>query len=231
MSPEPEIVSLVPAARLALTLTTLVFVLVSLRALGRARLAETACLALGAPALVLSFLPLSSLALLALPVGVFVGVGLAIASLAHAPTRAAFDALDDGTIRTLLGYRATFGAFLIAGAALGSFPPMFAWTAGLGDLLVAWLAHAAPSSLARGGGRVGRLLVHGVGVLDLIEVIVLAMLVVRPWLFARFEADPSFAGPPLLLPWLGVPLMLALNVHGLRRAVAELRTASVVAAE
>lgn len=223
-----DIGSLVSPTRLALTITCVVFALATVRAL-RGRDAEERSrhapamrpllgwLALaGLPALVLGAPSLVSVALALLPLGVAAGLLAAILGLAHAPTRRAFDALDDGQVRTLLGYRAIFGAFLFAGAALGLLPPVFAWTAGLGDLVVGWLAHAAPGSLGRNGSRGWRLLVHGVGLLDLVEVVILAMAVVRPWVI-----EQGSLGPPMVLPWIGVPLMLALNLHGLRRAIAD----------
>lgn len=225
---DADLASLVAPARLALTLTCLVFAFATVRALRgrdadeRARHAPAVpplvgwLALLGLPALVLSVPALVLVARALLPIGVGVGLLAASLGLLHAPTRRAFDALDDGQLRTLLGYRAIFGAFLFAGAGLELFPPIFAWTAGLGDLLVAWLAHSAPGSLARGGSRGWRLLVHGWGLLDLVEVVVVAMTVVRPWL-----AEHGSLGPPTVLPWIGVPLMLALNLHGLRRAIAD----------
>ena len=223
-----DIGSLVSPTRLALAITCVVFAFACMRALRGRDADEHAShrpalrplvfwlVALGLPALALSIVPFSAVTLLLLPIGVFLGLFAMILGLFHAPTRRAFDALDDGQIRTLLSYRAIFGAFLFAGAALELFPPVFALTAGLGDLLGAWLAHVAPGSLGRGGSRGWRLLVHGVGLLDLIEVVVMAMTVVRPWL-----AEHGSVGPPMILPWIGVPLMLALNLHGLRRAIAD----------
>jgi hypothetical protein len=223
-----DIDSLIAPARIAIALSTLTLVLETARGLRGAEgrdpagwrlLALAGAIAL--PATALSLAPIGPLVVTLLPLGVFLGLGLALASHFHAPTRDAFDALSDGQVRTLLGYRAIFGAFLFAGAALELLPPSFAWTAGLGDLVVAWLAHAATGPLGRGGSRGWRLVVHGVGLLDLVQVVVLAMTVVRPWLAAHAEAGAPVLGPPLVLPWIGVPLMLALNLHGLRRAIAD----------
>lgn len=223
-----DIDSLVGPTRSALAITCVVFAIACARSL-RGRDAEERAghapalralgvwlLALGLPALVLGLATFTPLALTLLPIGVGVGLVAMVAGLFHAPMRRAFDALDDGQVRTLLGYRAIFGAFLFAGAALGLLPPVFAWTAGLGDLVVGWLAHAVPGSLGRDGSRGWRLLVHGVGLLDLVEVVILAMAVVRPWVI-----EQGSLGPPMVLPWIGVPLMLALNLHGLRRAIAD----------
>lgn len=223
MEHEPDLTSLVTPARVAVALCVLTLVALNVRALHRARPDAArplllACVLVGVPATALSIQPMGPLALTLLPIGVFVGLGLAVASVFHAPTREAFESLDDGNVRSLLGYRATFGAFLFAGAALELFPPSFAWTAGLGDLLVGWLAHVATGSLGRGGSRGWRLLVHGVGLVDLVQVVVLAMTIVRPWLAHRAELGELVLGPPLVLPWIGVPLMLAINLHGLRSA-------------
>ena len=229
MDHEPALASLVAPARIAVGLTVLTLVLITVHGLRRARpdgarALSWACVVVGVPATALSMTPFSTFTLLLLPLGVFLGLGLAIGSLFHAPTREAFESLDDGAVRTLLGYRATFGAFLFAGAALDLFPPSFAWTAGLGDLAVGWLAHVAPGSIGRQGARGWRLLVHGVGLVDLLQVVFLAMTVVRPWLVARAELGEVVLGPPLLLPWVGVPLMLAINLHGLRSAWRERST-------
>lgn len=220
---EPSLVSLVTPARIAVALSVLTLVALTIRALHRtrpegARALLVVCVVLGVPATALSIQPMGPLALTLLPIGVFAGLGLAVASMFHPPTREAFESIDDGSVRALLGYRATFGAFLFAGAALELFPPSFAWTAGLGDLVVGWLAHVATGSLGRGGSRGWRLLVHGVGFVDLLQVVFLAMTVVRPWLAHHAEVGEPVLGPPLVLPWIGVPLMFAINLHGLRSA-------------
>jgi hypothetical protein len=212
--------SLSLAARASVTLTTLALVVVMHRALFRHSSAAAA--RGGAVALAIAFAiaatfshapPLVTTLGHALPIGLALGIGAAIASLFFAPARRALDALDDGDVRALLSFRAIFGAFLFALAALGRFPISFALSAGLGDLAVGWLALAVPVRLDARGPRWARLLVHGVGLADMTTVVYLAVTVVRPWSIAHDNATTS-----VTLPWLAVPLMFALNAHGVRRA-------------
>src|SRR5207237_4070194 len=93
------------------------------------------------------------------------------------------------------------------------FPFRFALTAGLGDLAVTWIAFAVPASLSASGPRWARLLVHGVGMADMLMVLYLALTVVRPFSLAHGNSVTT-----MTLPWLAVPLMFALNAHGLRKA-------------
>jgi hypothetical protein len=149
------------------------------------------------------------------PIGLVLGLGLAAMSLVVPTLRGAFDRLRDGDVRMLVGTRAAFGSMLLGFGALGTLPESFALSAGLGDLLVAALAIGAPGSLDRSGSRVVRAVVHGIGLADMTLVIAEAMLVVRPW---------SLAHPGLMtsmtLPWLAVPLMVAIDGHGLRKVFA-----------
>jgi len=73
-------------------------------------------------------------------------------------------------------------------------------------------------SLSDAQNRPWRWLVHGWGALDLIDVAVLGTLVVRPWLI-----EQQSLGPSMLLPWMAVPLLFALNLHGLRSLTVEKR--------
>ena len=130
----------------------------------------------------------------------------------------AFDGLSDLRVRNLMAYRAIFGAFLFAGAGLGLLPPLFAFVAGGGDLLAGWLAAIAPQLVARGGSRTWSWIVHGWGALDLVDVAVMGTFIVQPWIVRTRSLGPS-----LLLPWLAVPLLFALNLHGLRRNFADWR--------
>ena len=100
----------------------------------------------------------------------------------------------------------------MGGAALGLFPTIFAMTAGLGDLLAGWLPVVAKGQLNGPKNKTWRAIVHGWGVLDLLDVAVLGTFVVQPWL-----VENNSPGPSLLLPWMAVPLLLALNLHGLRK--------------
>lgn len=169
-------------------------------------------LALG---LAFTFIPaLLPLELRIFPVGLAVGLTLAAASLFAPRVRDAFDQLSDGDVRLLVGARAGFGALLIALAATSTIPATFARTAGVGDIVVGALAIAAPGTLDRSGSPVWRGIVHGVGIADLLQVVFLAVTVVRPFLLAKGEAPITMA-----LPWLVVPLMVAVDLHGIRKAL------------
>ena len=153
-----------------------------------------------------------------LPHGVAVGFVLAISSLSWKPAQEAFDRLSDDDVRFLMSFRMVFGAFLYAGAGIGLFPLVFALTAGTGDLLAGWLALVAPGRLDSGGPAPWRWVVHGWGTIDLVDVAILGTFVVRPWLL-----EHGSPGPSLMLPWVAVPLLFALNLHGLRQIVADRR--------
>ncbi len=227
-----DVTDLAVPVRWTITITAVVCAVTALRALsGRTadaradaapfiRRASVWAVVAGGAAFALSHTPLLHLGAAVLPLGAVVGIGLAGASLFYGPARRAFDRLEDSDVRALSSYRAIFGAFLFAGAALGLFPPIFALLAGTGDLVAGWLAAAAPRSLAAGGSRAARWVVHGWGVLDLLDVFALIVLVVRPWL-----VETGSPGPSLLLPWLAVPVLFALNIHGLRRTIEEVRGA------
>lgn len=151
------------------------------------------------------------------PAIALVGLAVGIAGGLNPAVRARFDALTDGQWRTLMSLRAVFGALLLASGAAGLMPAAFALPAGLGDLLVGALALAVPGNLAAKGHRGARLLVFGVGIADFVQVIALQVLVLVPWLVASRSEGIS-----LVLPWVVVPSMVALNLHGLRSVLAEL---------
>lgn len=141
-----------------------------------------------------------------LPFGVALGFVLAIWSVFWQPAITTFDNLSDSDIQLLMSFRAIFGAFLYAGAGMSLFPPLFAIVAGTGDLIAGWIAIISKNT------RAWRWVMHGWGALDLVDVAVLGTFVVRPWLM-----ETGSLGPSLLLPWLAVPLLFALNLHGLRK--------------
>lgn len=147
-----------------------------------------------------------------LPIGVAIGFIFAVLSLWWKPACEAFDALEDSDIQLIMSFRTIFGAFLFAGAALSLFPPIFAVTAGLGDLLAGWLAFISPRSLNDGSDKKWRWIVHGWGAIDLVDVAILGTFVVRPWLI-----ENRSPGPPMTLPWICVPLLFALNLHAIRK--------------
>lgn len=212
--------------RLSLSLTVLAFVwrargaLVRAGVPGVARPVTVISALLFAVAALFAHTPLAALTSRVFPVGLAAGLVAAGAGLVHGPTRRAFDAIDDRDARVLLGYRATFGAFLFAAAGLAIVPPAFALVAGVGDLAVGWAASVVPGSLGAGGNRRWRLLVHGLGLIDLVLVLSMVVTVVLPW-----SAAHGGVAPTATLPWVAVPLMLALNLHGLRQALREQRAA------
>lgn len=206
--------------RASVAITTLVFLVIAHRALFRRSASSTArvgALIAGAVfAVAVAFSHVSPLVETlgrTFPIGFALGLAAAIASLFSAPVRRAFDRVDDSELRVLLSFRAIYGGLLFALAAIGHLPVQFALAAGLGDLAVTWLAFAIPERLSAAGPRWARALVHGVGLVDMGMVVVLAVTVVRPWSAAHGDVATA-----VTLPWLAVPIMFALNAHGVRRA-------------
>lgn len=152
----------------------------------------------------------------AFPIGSAASLVVAGLSFASPELRARFASLDDEGTRALLAYRALFGALLFALAGLGHLPPSFALTAGLGDLLVGWVAALAPTSTPR-----WRAAVHALGLADVLAVMWGAFFVVRPWSIAHGGATTS-----LSLPWVFVPFMFAMNLHGLLQVLVRARSVS-----
>jgi hypothetical protein len=150
------------------------------------------------------------------PAVAVVGVGLGVAALASPRVAARFTNLVDGQWRLLMLYRAVFGALIVAGGAQGLLPAAFALPVGAGDLLTGALAVLAPGSLAAGGSRASRLVVFGIGALDLTYALIMIVRVLVPWL-----AETRSPGLSLLLPWVGVPLMMTVNLFGVRQLLAE----------
>jgi hypothetical protein len=212
--------------RWAISLTALVCVvalLAAVRKTGQRTFARALLLwavPVGAAALLLSHAPMpAGLGPRLLPLGLLFGLAAGLGSLGWRAARDAFDAMPDATWRHLTAFRGVFGALLLAAGATGQVLPVFGLEAGLGDLTTAWLASASPRPLSAGGSKGWRLLVHGVGLVDFFNVFVLLATVVRPWLLQQ----PGL-GVSLLLPWLAVPVLLTVNLHGLRRTLEELRS-------
>lgn len=162
----------------------------------------------------------AQLAVRAFPAGLALGIGLAVASLFWSSTRRAFDRMRDGDVRLLVGTRAAFGAILLGYGALGVLPESFALSAGIGDVAAACLAIGARGSLDRAGSRATRAVVHGVGLVDMMMVVTEAILVVRP-----FAMEHPGVVTSMTLPWVVVPLMVAVNLHGVRQVLASPRVA------
>ena len=144
------------------------------------------------------------------------GVALGIAALLTSDLPARLTALTDRDWRLLMSTRAAFGALILAAGVTGLFPAAFALPAGIGDIVVAALALVVPGSLAAGGSRAARLVVFGVGLVDFANVLRLMAVVLVPWL-----VETHSLGISLLLPWVVVPLLVTLNIAGLRQLLAE----------
>ncbi len=151
------------------------------------------------------------------PAVALAGLVLGFGSLAIPSVVAGYAALEDRHWRVLMAARAVFGALILAAGGVGLFPLAFAIPAGVGDILVGALALVLPGSLAAGGHRGARLLVFGAGIVDLVQVLVLQVTVVVPWLAAT-----NSLGISLLLPWVVVPMLATLNAAGLRLVLKEL---------
>ncbi len=150
------------------------------------------------------------------PLGSLASLVVAGLTFASPALRLRFASLDDDATRGLLAYRALFGALLFALAGLGHLPASFALTAGLGDLVVGWVASVAPPGSPR-----WRSAVHALGLADVLAVMWGAFFVVRPWSVAHGGATTS-----LTLPWVFVPFMFAMNLHGLLPVNARARAVS-----
>jgi hypothetical protein len=146
-----------------------------------------------------------------LPAGTIAGLALGLITLFSPGAEARFAALDDRQWRLLTLTRAVFGALLLAAGAANLLPVSFALFAGLGDILSAALAFIAPGSIAAHGHRGWRLLVFGVGIADFTAVLIGIATLVVPWL-----AQTQSPGLSLLLPWVAVPMIVTLNLFGLR---------------
>jgi len=146
------------------------------------------------------------------PAIALVGLGIGIAALCSSSVAERFTNLRDDQWRMLMLYRAVFGALILAGGAQGLLPSEFALPVGAGDLFVGALAALAPGSLATGGSFVSRWVVFGCGAVDLIYALTMIVRVLVPWL-----AETRSPGLSLLLPWIGVPLMLTINLFGVRQ--------------
>jgi hypothetical protein len=153
---------------------------------------------------------------LLLPLGLGLGSVLATSTLRSEAVRRAFDGLSDGGWRALMLFRSVFGSLLLAAGGLQMLPASFCLQAGTGDIAAGLLAAAIPHT--RTSSALLRLAAFGFGLLDFVNVVRLVVTVVRPFL-----EETGGPGISLMLPWVGVPLLVMVNVHGLRVALADLR--------
>jgi hypothetical protein len=139
-------------------------------------------------------------------------IGMSVAISAFAVTPAAqrfFGQADRRTILALGPWRTVYGIALLMIGFSGGLPAGFFWAAALGDIAVGIIAIAL---LARGGDISDRAygLWNIVGLIDLLDVLVLARAVVVPF----FLANPQL--PPLnMIPLVVVPAFIGLHVGAL----------------
>jgi hypothetical protein len=158
-----------------------------------------------------SFLP----PLLALRAQVFIAqpamiLGLTLALIAVGATAVArryFAAADIWTILPIYLWRAPFGVLLLLTGLSGGLPAGFFWTAAAGDIAVGLWA----LSMLRRRETVGATELTAwnlAGIADFVHVLALGVIHLRGFHAANPEITPLG-----LLPFFGVPLMLALHIH------------------
>lgn len=145
--------------------------------------------------------------------------------LVFSSVRKLFLSLDPITITALGPWRIVFGSILLLLGLAGGLPPGFFVSAAIGDILTGVWAISILSR--RAGATVGEHTLWNLfGLADLLHVLALAVIHLRPFLLAHPEL------PPLnLLPLVGVPLFIALHVMNLwaiarRRTIRSAPTAS-----
>jgi hypothetical protein len=126
--------------------------------------------------------------------------------LALPPSRAFLANVDPLSVTRLGIWRAVFGSLILAMGLAGGLPPGFFRTVALGDIAVGLWAIWIVTRKHRVSNR--HLLAWNMaGLLDLLHVIPLAVLVLRPFILA----NPDL--PTLnLLPLAGVPMFIALHI-------------------
>ena len=220
--------SLVEPIRVAISLMGLVTAIAAWKLLGRGEPSRPLAAAAGwlivASALGLGVSHVARIlpAPMLIPGVAAVGLVFCMTAVLSPEGTARFAALDDRGWRLLMSTRAVFGSLILAAGAVGLFPLSFALPAGIGDIVVAALALAAPGSLAAGGSRIARLVVFGLGLADFANVVRLQIVVLVPWF-----AETNSIGISLLLPWVVVPLLVSVNFAGLRLLLTERTRAAV----
>jgi hypothetical protein len=147
------------------------------------------------------------------------GLSVLLSLLALTPIiqRAVFAQSNRSAVLALGSWRTVFGLGLIMVGLNGGLPPGFFWSAGIGDIVAGLISTFL---LARGTEVSDRawLTWNVIGLADLIHVLALAAIYVRPF----FEANPTL--PALnLVPLIIVPVFIALHVGALRQALGRLQ--------
>jgi hypothetical protein len=139
--------------------------------------------------------------------GAILGLIIALNLLRLLPSvRVMFGSIDMKRLVHMGAWRALYGSGLLLIGLQGGLPEAFFWSAALGDIFVglwAFTIMARRPKVSR-----GELLVwNGVGLIDLLHVLVLGGLFLPPF----YQTHPNV--PPLnLLPLVGVPLLLVLHI-------------------
>jgi hypothetical protein len=134
------------------------------------------------------------------------------------PTSRVFLAKVDPRAVARLGlWRAVYGSLLLAMGLTGGLPEGFFTSVAMGDIAIGLWAFAIATWAARVSDR--HLLAWNIaGLLDLLHVIPLAVMVLRPFLLANPDA------PTLnLLPMAGVPLFIALHIITIKNLLTKSR--------
>ena len=145
-------------------------------------------------------------------------VGMSIGLLAFGLSPAGRDYFRTAAVKPLIalqGWRLMFGALLLAAGMLGALPPAFFWSVALGDMIVgAWAIsiwrRREPAS------HTELKIWSGVSLLDLLHLLPRAVIALPPF----YAAHPDLFRP-ILLPLLGVPMLIALQILLLRRFIAD----------
>lgn len=163
--------------------------------------------ALGASGLLATGSVLSQLlmpALIALPVAVF-----ALAWQTSPEFRARVLAIDTGSLVILHSWRMVGLGFLFL-YAYGVLPGLFAWLAGLGDMLAAFGAVVIGSALLRGRpvSRTALLAWNGFGLLDFLIAVSVGTALRSTYFGGAISTDPMAQLPLSLVPTVAVPLYI-----------------------
>jgi hypothetical protein len=177
---------------------------------GTLAIAGMVLIALGWAALWAWYPPLSAMRLNPPPGGQVAAiltlvVGLP-ALLVFGTVRRLFASINPASLVVLGPWRIVFGSILWVLGALGGLPKAFFLTAGLGDIVVGLWAIAILTR--RTSARPGEVIAWNiVGLVDLLHVLVLAAINLRP-----FYLNQPAIPPANLLPLVGVPTFIAIHV-------------------
>jgi hypothetical protein len=107
-------------------------------------------------------------------------------------------------------WRVIFGALLIVSGLAGRLPDAFFWSAGIGDIL-AGLWALALANRTESSSRHMLLACNVFGLFDLVHVLSLGALFLAPFFLANPKVEFL-----TLLPFVGVPTMIAIHIHTFR---------------